>query len=55
MPRWRKNETEFNVSLGENSGSYICRIPKPIVEKLGIPSKIKFVINGKKIMVKVGE
>ena len=28
---------------------------KQIVEKLGIPNSIKFIIEGKKITVKVGE
>lgn len=52
MPKWKKNETEFDVSLNEISGSHICRVPKPIVERLGIPNAIKFVIDGKKILVK---
>jgi len=55
VPKWKKNETEFNVSLDENSGSHICRVPKPIVEKLGIPDSIKFVIAGRNILVKVGK
>ena len=55
MPKWKKNETEFNVALDENSGSHICRVPKPIVEKLGIPDSIKFVIDGRNILVKVGK
>ena len=55
MPKWKKNETEFVVSLNEISGSHICRVPKPIVEKLGIPEKIRFIIEGKKIIVKMGK
>ena len=55
MPRWKKGETVFDVALDENSGSHICRVPKPIVEKLGIPNSIKFVIQGRTIIVKVGE
>lgn len=54
MPKWKKDETEFDVALHETSGSHICRIPKPIVEKFGIPSKIKFIIEGKKVIVKAG-
>jgi hypothetical protein len=55
MPKWKKGETVFDVALDENSGSHICRVPKPVVEKLGIPNSIKFIIEGKKITVKVGE
>jgi hypothetical protein len=55
MPKWKKGETIFDVALDANSGSHICRVPKPIVEKLGIPNSIKFVIEGRKIIVKVGE
>ncbi len=52
MTRWKKDETEFTVSLNlDESRGAICIVPKPIVEKLGNPKKIKFVIRGKGIMV----
>ena len=53
MPKWKKNQKEFTVALDENSGSHICRVPKPIVEKFGIPHSIKFEIkkNGTIIVV----
>ena len=38
-----KNETEFTVSLSNDGGlGMIVRIPKPIREELGNPTKIKF-------------
>lgn len=56
MTRWKKDETEFSVKISDDgSGSLICRIPKPIIDRLGSPSSIKFVISGKKVIVEGGE
>lgn len=56
MTRWKKDETEFSVAVHtlsnrDGSTSQVCTIPKPIIEFLGEPANIKFVINGKKILV----
>lgn len=56
MTAWRKGEKEFEVVITtsknrDGSASYSCRIPKPIIEKLEKPSKIKFILKGKKIIV----
>ncbi|MCV0372748.1 MAG: hypothetical protein K5793_04250 [Nitrosarchaeum sp.] len=52
MTRWKKDETEFAVKLTDDGkDSFICRVPKPILDRLGSPSGIKFVISGKKIIV----
>lgn len=52
MTRWKKDETEFIVSLFiDKSRGSMCIVPKPIVERLGSPEKIKFMINGKHIIV----
>ena len=52
LTRWKKDETEFTVSLNlDESRGAICIVPKPIVEKLGTPEKIKFTIKGKGIIV----
>lgn len=52
MTRWKKDETEFKVSLFiDKSRGSMCIIPKPIVEILGEPEHIKFVLRGKKIEV----
>jgi hypothetical protein len=39
-----------SLNLDESRGA-ICIVPKPIVEKLGSPEKITFVISGKKITI----
>lgn len=53
LPKWKSNATEFSVNITYNSekGSQI-RVPKPILEKIGNPEKLKFVIdkNGKIIL-----
>lgn len=52
MPKWKKDETEFpvNVSRHETRG-YQSYLPKPIMEILGNPDMIKFIIKGNKIEV----
>lgn len=53
MPKWKADATEFsvNVTYNEEKGSQI-RVPKPILEKIGNPEKLKFIIdkNGKIIL-----
>ena len=52
MPKWKKGETEFSVSLGfDKKKGYWVTVPKPIVQLLGEPDKITFEIKGKKIEV----
>ncbi len=53
MPKWSKDAKEFtvNVHYDEAKGSQI-KMPKPILEKMGKPEKIKFIIEGKRIEVK---
>jgi hypothetical protein len=58
--RYAKDAKEFNASLSKSKNrdgsiSMICRIPKPILVMLGEPSGIKFVIQGKKIVVSAGD
>ena len=49
MPKWKKDATEFTVSLGFNEiKGYWCTIPKPVVEALGTPKRITFKLKGKK-------
>ncbi|MEC4849003.1 MAG: hypothetical protein RI100_07435 [Nitrosarchaeum sp.] len=56
MTRWKKDEKEFGVSLNnDKTGSLICRIPKPIVDMLGKPDGIKFLIQGKRIVIVAGD
>jgi len=48
MPKWKKNATEFTVGVNyyEKRG-YQSSIPKPIIEFLGTPGRITFVITKK--------
>ncbi len=48
MPKWKKDAKEFTVSVNfnENRG-YQSSIPKPIMEALGDPNFVKFVLKGK--------
>jgi len=56
LTRWKKDVKEFEVKLTDDySGSIYCRVPKPIIEKLGNPERIKFEILRKNIIVNAGE
>ena len=52
MPKWSKDATEFtvNVHYDDEKGSQV-RIPKPILEKIGSPDKITFVIDGNDVKI----
>jgi hypothetical protein len=57
MPKWKKYAKEFEVGVNyvERRG-YSSSIPKPIMEILGNPDSIKFVINkGNKIELVAGK
>ncbi len=56
MPRWKKGQTEFEVSVNSNNyrGAQ-ATIPKPIVELLGISDRMMFSIRGKKVEIKKAE
>lgn len=60
MTRWSKGETKFTVNVnpnanGEGGMSYVCRIPKPIIEMLGIPNSLSFVMKNGKVIVENGD
>jgi hypothetical protein len=56
LTRWKKDAKEFTVKLtNDYAGSIICRVPKPILEMLGKPDRIKFEIHGTKISVVAGD
>ena len=56
MTRWKKDETEFTVSLFiDKSRGSMCIVPKPIVEKLDNPKKLKFKLSKHGIIVGVGD
>ena len=49
MPKWKKDATEFTVSVNHNEErGYQSSIPKPVMETLGNPDKITFVVKPKK-------
>jgi hypothetical protein len=57
VPKWRKDEKEFkvNVTYHEHRGCQTY-IPKPIIEMLGNPKSIKFIVkNNRKIEVESGD
>lgn len=46
MPKWKKDATEFTVGVNYSDGrGYQSSIPLPVIDKLGKPNKIKFVID----------
>lgn len=53
MARWRKGLKEYSVSVADrgDKGAQI-QLPRPLYEHMGRPSKITFVLEGKRIMVK---
>lgn len=53
MPKWQKDAKEFVVSINYNeTRGTQCNIPKPVLEFLGKPEKLKFVIDRKKVQIK---
>ena len=56
LPKWKKDAKEFAVSVTHHkTRGYQSYLPKPIMELLGKPNSIKFVIKGKKIELKSDE
>ncbi len=62
MTRWKKNETEFRVKMHhyknrDGSGTSSCRIPSPIINYMGKPNELIFVINNKtgEVVVSAGD
>jgi hypothetical protein len=49
LPKWKKNETHFTVSVNHHQKrGHQSSIPKPVMESLGNPSRITFLIRTKK-------
>jgi len=52
MPKWKKDAKEVTVSVNFNeTRGYQSSIPKPIMDALGDPEQVKFVINGGKVKI----
>ncbi|MCE2499133.1 MAG: hypothetical protein J4F28_09185 [Nitrosopumilaceae archaeon] len=48
MPRWAKDKNEFSVRLNHDERrGCIAIIPKPVVEMLGKPDSITFVVDAR--------
>ena len=48
MPKWKKDANEFTVSVNHNeTRGYQSSIPKPVMETLGNPNRITFVVKPK--------
>ena len=48
MPKWKKNATHFTVGVNHNKDrGYQSSIPIPVMDFLGNPDKITFVIKAK--------
>lgn len=53
VPKWKKDAKEFTVGVNFNEvRGYQSSIPKPIMDALGIPKSIKFVVKGRTIEIK---
>jgi len=49
LPKWKRDATEFTVGVNYNeTRGYQSTIPKPVIETLGTPDRITFVIKPKK-------
>jgi hypothetical protein len=49
MGRWKKDAKEFTVRVNYSDGrGYQSSIPIPVIEKLGNPHSIKYVVNDDK-------
>jgi len=52
MPKWKENAKEFTVSVNYNENrGYQSSIPIPIIDYLGEPEKITFVISGNSVKI----
>lgn len=46
MPKWKRDAKEFTVRVNYSDGrGYQSSIPIPVIEKLGNPHSIKYVMN----------
>ncbi|MDG6986040.1 MAG: hypothetical protein JRM73_04760 [Nitrososphaerota archaeon] len=53
MPKWKKDATEFTVGINYHpTRGAACSVPKPVVEVLGKPSKVTYIVKGKKVELK---
>lgn len=53
MPRWRPDAKVFDVVVSRNPDrkTNTSCVPKPVLDKLGNPDRLRFIIRGDKIVV----
>ncbi len=51
MPKWKKDETEFVVSVIHLEHRNIVNIPKPIIKYFKDPSSLKFIIKNSSVII----
>ena len=52
MTRWKKDETEFTVRVSyDTSRGSLIYMPKPLLERIGLPESVRFVVRGSRIEV----
>jgi hypothetical protein len=56
VPKWKKGEKEFKVSITyhQHRGCQTY-LPKPVVEMLGNPKTIRFIVKNRGIEVESGD
>ena len=55
MTRWAKDQSEFTVRLNHDTRrGCIAIIPKPILESMGVPARLKFVLEDGQVRVEAG-
>jgi hypothetical protein len=53
MPKWKKDATEFTVSVNYHpTRGILVFLPKPIADLLGNPKSVSFSVKGKRIEVR---
>ena len=55
MPKWKKDAKEFVVSVYCNENGCEIVIPKPVLEKLGKPTKLRYAFRGQRVEIEKAE
>ena len=52
MPKWKKDETDFIVSVcRDKDGTAMCRLPKPVADRLDLEKQVRFRILRSRVEV----
>jgi hypothetical protein len=56
MPTWKKDATEFTVSVNFNEvRGFQMSIPKPVAELLGKPTAMTYVLKGNRVEIRAAK